>query len=517
MSQDDISQILEQGIDAAKRGDRATGRRLLEQVIETEPANELAWIWLASCVNTLKERQECLERVLQINPDNARAKQALAALSGQQVKDDVSSGIKKESIAQLRRERPPKPPKPPKPDGGEGEKAGGNDMIGIVAVFGALIVAGLLLITQLPNILAPAPVPTITPAPVVVASPVIISENTPVPQLPTLPPPTFDGTNRAPTLPATFTPTPTVTPTATATPTATPIPLTEFTLYYVGLKEDATAPSLYLGVGDGTNLALVGDDFRDVAIDPSGQLMAFVRDIPTDIEGQTLSRPQLHIAPINNLLQAQAITNFSGTILSHPSWSPDAQALVFVTNTDGDEDIWYTNVDGTGQYALTDNPYIDIHPAWSPIAGSLTVVFASDRDSVGTTELYSMTIPEPDAPDNARRITDADKSSYSPVWNPKGTHLTFVSDRNTDADIFIMEADGSNLSQLTLNDDNAEDRAPAFTTDGRYVAFISNRIGDQFAVYLTDYAGRELTPLNLSNNTQALQLIYLPELIYRLR
>ncbi|HRF94569.1 MAG TPA: hypothetical protein PLZ51_05240, partial [Aggregatilineales bacterium] len=146
MSQDDISQLLEQGIDAAKRGDRATGRRLLEQVIDSEPANELAWIWLASCVNTLKERQECLERVLQINPDNARAKQALAALLGQQGKTD-SSAVNKDTMAQLRGERKTKPPKAKPESIANDEKPANNDWLGIVVIFGAIIVAGLLLLT----------------------------------------------------------------------------------------------------------------------------------------------------------------------------------------------------------------------------------------------------------------------------------------------------------------------------------------------------------------------------------
>jgi len=245
--------------------------------------------------------------------------------------------------------------------------------------------------------------------------------------------------------------------------------------------------------------------------------MAFVRDVPTDIDGQTAPRPQLHIAPINELLQARAITNLTGTRLTSPSWSPDAQALVFVTNVDGDDDIWYTQVDGGGQYAITDNPYVDIDPEWSPVANSREIVFASDRESVGSTEIYLMTIPDPDVPEEARRITSADKSSYAPTWNPRGTHIAFVSDRNTDADIFIMQANGEGQNVLTVGDDNAEDRAPAFTTDGRYITFISNRIGDQFAVYLTTYDGQELTPLAISSTAQVLQVIYLPELIFRLR
>ena len=509
MSNEDISQLLEQGIDAAKRGDRATGRKLLTQVLEADPANELAWIWLASCVNTLQERKECLERVLEINPDNARAKQALAAISGDSGKQPP----------------PPRPRRDPKPkpektgDVTEKSASGNNDWLGIVAIFGALIIAGLILITQLPNLVTPPPAPTITPLPVAVASPEPITENTPIPQLPTLPPPTDDGTNPAPrTLPPTFTSTPSPTPTVTRTPTPTPYPVTEFTLYAVILTADTVAPSLYTATGDGTGRALVGDDFRDIVIDPSGQLMAFVRDIPTNVDGQTLLRPQLHIAPINDLRQARAITDSTGTILASPSWSPDARELVFVSNEDGDEDIWYTTVEGTGQYALTDNPYVDIDPAWSPVANSRILLFASDRDSVGSTEIYVMTIPEPNTPDNAQRLTNADKSSYAPAWNPRGTLITFVSDRNTDADIFIMNSDGSNQQVLTVNDNAAEDRNPSFTTDGRYVVFVSNRIGDRFDAYLTTTNGSELIALNLSSDTQSvLQVIYLPQLIFRLR
>ncbi len=509
MSNEDISQLLEQGINAAKRGDRATGRKLLTQVIEADPANELAWIWLASCVNSLQDRKECLERVLEINPDNVRAKQALAALSGDSVKTPTST--------RQRREPKSKPEKTgdttPKSDNNN------NDWLGIVAVFGALIIAGLILITQLPNLIAPAPAPTITPLPVAVASPEPTSENTPIPQLPTLPPPTDDGTNPAPrTLPPTFTSTPSPTPTVTRTPTPTPYPVTEFTLYAVILTADTVAPSLYTAIGDGTNRALVGDNFRDIAIDPSGQFIAFVRDIPTNVDGQTVLRPQLHIAPINDLAQARAITDSVGTILASPSWSPDARELVFVSNEGGDEDIWYTTVEGTGQYALTDNPYVDIHPAWSPVPNSRVIVFASDRDSVGSTEIYVMTIPEPNTPDNAQRLTNADKSSYAPAWNPRGTLITFVSDRNTDADIFVMNSDGSNQQVVTVNDNGAEDRHPAFTTDGRYVVFVSNRIGDRFDAYLTTVNGDELIPLNLSSEAQSIvQVIYLPELIFRLR
>lgn len=79
--QEELQKKLRAGIDAAKNGDRATARRLLEQVIDIDENNEMAWIWLASSVNTVAERRECLERVLVINPGNTRAREALSRLA----------------------------------------------------------------------------------------------------------------------------------------------------------------------------------------------------------------------------------------------------------------------------------------------------------------------------------------------------------------------------------------------------------------------------------------------------
>ena len=71
---------LREGIDAAKRGDKLTARRLLTQVLSVDGNNELALMWMASVVESLDERRFYLERSLQLNPDNARAREALRRL-----------------------------------------------------------------------------------------------------------------------------------------------------------------------------------------------------------------------------------------------------------------------------------------------------------------------------------------------------------------------------------------------------------------------------------------------------
>ena len=60
---------LREGIDAAKRGDKITARRLLQQVLSIDGDNELALMWMASVVDTLNERRFYLERAPEHQPE----------------------------------------------------------------------------------------------------------------------------------------------------------------------------------------------------------------------------------------------------------------------------------------------------------------------------------------------------------------------------------------------------------------------------------------------------------------
>jgi hypothetical protein len=77
---DDPEQLLAQGIEAVKAGDRSRARELLGQAIQLNPADERIWLWMSGAVETDHDRQRCLERVLQINPRNEAARRGLAAI-----------------------------------------------------------------------------------------------------------------------------------------------------------------------------------------------------------------------------------------------------------------------------------------------------------------------------------------------------------------------------------------------------------------------------------------------------
>jgi twitching motility two-component system response regulator PilG len=70
--------LLRDGIAAARAGDKARTRSLLRQVTELEPANELAWLWLANTADDPRETLACIRKVLEINPANEYASAGLA-------------------------------------------------------------------------------------------------------------------------------------------------------------------------------------------------------------------------------------------------------------------------------------------------------------------------------------------------------------------------------------------------------------------------------------------------------
>ncbi len=82
-----------------------------------------------------------------------------------------------------------------------------------------------------------------------------------------------------------------------------------------------------------------------------------------------------------------------------------------------------------------------------------------------------------------------------PAWSPDGTRLAFTSFRAGNADIWIVQADGQGLINITA--DPGADRHPCWSPDGSQLAFCSNRSGDD-EVWVTEIAGKML--VNISRN-----------------
>jgi len=75
---------LQKAIQAARAGRKVEARDLLIQIVEINPQNEMAWVWLTGLVDSLEDRIIACENVLTINPANQKVRVFLEELQSQQ-------------------------------------------------------------------------------------------------------------------------------------------------------------------------------------------------------------------------------------------------------------------------------------------------------------------------------------------------------------------------------------------------------------------------------------------------
>jgi tetratricopeptide (TPR) repeat protein len=73
-----VTDLLQQGIAAARAGKRDEARALLIHVVEADERNEQAWMWLSGVLDDPEDIRTCLHNALDLNPSNAQARQGLA-------------------------------------------------------------------------------------------------------------------------------------------------------------------------------------------------------------------------------------------------------------------------------------------------------------------------------------------------------------------------------------------------------------------------------------------------------
>ena len=77
--------LIKDGISAAKSGDKSFAKHRFAQAIQNDPRNARAWYLLSKVVEDKDQKVYCLEKVLQILPNNANAKKRLALLRGESI------------------------------------------------------------------------------------------------------------------------------------------------------------------------------------------------------------------------------------------------------------------------------------------------------------------------------------------------------------------------------------------------------------------------------------------------
>jgi TolB protein len=180
-----------------------------------------------------------------------------------------------------------------------------------------------------------------------------------------------------------------------------------------------------------------------------------------------------------------------------PMWSPDGTQIAFISYRNGNAEIYLVEADcapdecETRARRLTLSLGLDLLPVWSP--DSRRIAFMSDRG--GDLEIYIMDANCSDLPagcgNNARNLTRNDVHDGSPAWSPDGRWIAFVSQREGSIDLYLMDteclAEGCSRQTRRLTDDAAGERNPIWSPDSGWIAFESLRDGAP-GIYLMDVA-----------------------------
>jgi len=203
-----------------------------------------------------------------------------------------------------------------------------------------------------------------------------------------------------------------------------------------------------------------------------------------------------------------------------PALSPDGSLIAYTSDESGNSDVWVVDVRGGIPVRLTDSPAIDSDPAWFPdgsavafvshrsgheaiwkvprLGGSATMLLDDAIDPAispdasriafarpGPTSDYRVYVAPLDRPEDAAMLTGPEDGLWphrQPDWSPDGRTICYAAFR----DLWVVSLDDRKPHRLTT--DGQMDTAPAWSSDGRYVFFSSNRKGTQ-AVWRVPAAG----------------------------
>ena len=142
---------------------------------------------------------------------------------------------------------------------------------------------------------------------------------------------------------------------------------------------------------------------------------------------------------------------------------PATDKIVFVSNRDGNSEIYIMNPDGSGQLNLTQHRENDYSPVWSPTGKQ--ILFASERAGK-VSDLYVM---DADG-ERVRRVFKKKEERRHPTWSPDGEQIAYYRVDGGEIAIYTASIDGGAEKRIAVG------MHPTWAPDGSEIAFISAEV-----------------------------------------
>jgi Tol biopolymer transport system component len=175
-----------------------------------------------------------------------------------------------------------------------------------------------------------------------------------------------------------------------------------------------------------------------------------------------------------------------------PTWSPDGSKIAFArayTDSAGvrQKDIWIMNADGSEQTQI------------KPLVGGGPYFTTNDRLVFHSgIEKNQISIANIDG-SNLIQLTNNDAENWHPEVSSDGRKIAFMSDRDGNHEIYVMNIDGSDQTRLTFNE--VDDWYPSWSPDGSQLIFSSSK-DEERQIYKMNKDGSSIEPI-ISGGSQA--------------
>ncbi|HMI54698.1 MAG TPA: hypothetical protein VK494_00780, partial [Gemmatimonadaceae bacterium] len=197
---------------------------------------------------------------------------------------------------------------------------------------------------------------------------------------------------------------------------------------------------------------------------------------------------------IKRLVESTTNPNFEELRLlySQSSFSNDGRMLAFTAQRKGKDVVYLMDVATASVKKRFDLPSVDAiwSPVWSP--DDRQIAFTGTRG--GITDLYVVGADG----NNLRQLTNDEYGDMQPAWSPDGTRLAFATDRGPETNLAVLKLSKWRIAVMDLKtgaidvlpDQGGLNLNPAWSPDGRQVAFISDRTGIP-NIFLFDFGDRQ--------------------------
>jgi len=175
-------------------------------------------------------------------------------------------------------------------------------------------------------------------------------------------------------------------------------------------------------------------------------------------------------------------------------WTPDSKRIIFQSHSNGNQQIYSVDVDGSNLHSISSNDHSDFFPVGS--SDGQQILFLSSRS--GRVQLYIMNINGSNVRLLVKIPPDLRVKVLPPAWSVHGGNIAMIlSSTGGEDNVYIVKEDGSTLQKITTTSGNYDE--PVWNPDGSRVSF--RRLNPPEGVYAFDikssYFGKVDYPLGM--------------------